>query len=130
MWKAEFLPREVIPVASPGEEALSVKDGAQFRLPRCVPPLAQVLDHLDLDAQPQEPRLGRPLDVDGGDVGPRLRLDDHEAFLLEAQQRLANRRLADSEFLRQGCRGEAFPRTEVQLDDELAQAIVDLRNRG
>src|SRR3546814_14897073 len=59
----------------------------------------------------------------------RLRIDLDQAFLLQLQDGVADRRLADAVEFRQGRAGQAGAGLQFQPQDSLAQIVADLLRR-
>jgi hypothetical protein len=86
----------------------------------------ELAHQLQLDGAAQEMRLARRRDVDAADQRGVLREHVHEPFFVEAQQRLAHRRLAHSEVV-----GQFLPRQhgagcQLQRQDGVAQLLQHL----
>ena len=82
--------------------------------------------HLAFERRAQEARLERLIDVDRRDQRARLGMNDHQPLLLEPEQGVPDRGLADAKAFGERRPRQRRARGELQRDDLIAEDVEDL----
>ena len=116
-------------VAAPQGVALLVQQAPRRRNLHLVAVQGQGAGDFQFDGGAQELGFLGIGDVDAGDQGLGLRIDIDQSFLLQLQDGVADRRLADPVKLGEGRARQAGAGLQVQRQDAIAQVVVDLLRR-